>query len=210
MYRVHLDYERVEPIGPHWYGQRPGGTQLPPVPGSPHSFYPVLTFTLGSLSPDVFGGATLDVPCGQIVLPHYFASNFTIEDLFFEFGDDGRVVRLRDAASFESAQIPVYADDIDLRPCALTLHRLPRTQDPASEDFDPDQLEWPHHQLGGVPYLVQPFDEPLVCPECGTRMCFFAQIANDRRLHVTFEDSGVAYYWWCDPCRILGCHVAGA
>lgn len=210
MYRICIDYSRQRPLGPHWYGEVPQSVVLPHVPGSAYRFYPVLTLSLSELPRDAFAGSHLSLAQERLVLPQYFASDLTIEDLYFEFRDGGTLIVLRDAVEYEAARIPVYQDDVDHRPRSVHFERLPASQDPSSSSFDPEQLQRPHHQLGGAPYNVQPFDQPMACAECRKPMIFIAQVDNDRALRLAFEDSGVAYYWWCDPCKVLGCHVASA
>lgn len=63
-------------------------------------------------------------------------------------------------------------------------------------------------RLGGNPFWLQFDEEYLNCPECGKRMVFLMQLmdnlpeANGRPQ--AWGDTGMGYFFWCDPCAISG------
>ncbi len=63
----------------------------------------------------------------------------------------------------------------------------------------------PHHQVGGVPYLVQGVHECGSCPRCGGLMSVLATAASDSGGERPFVDNSFVQvvFEYCPPCQVV-------
>ena len=70
-----------------------------------------------------------------------------------------------------------------------------------------DNLAVPTHQLGGEPWLIQPWESfEQYCPKCAAPMPFLAAIGNQCLLPQGFVDNNYVQicYSLCEACQIIG------
>ncbi len=74
-------------------------------------------------------------------------------------------------------------------------------------DRDIMDLDVPAHQLGGEPFVIQPWEDfELACPRCGREMPFLASVGDECLSVKGFVDNAYTQvgYSICPDCHIIG------
>ncbi len=191
IFHINIDYTLREPIGPHWFGDY-DEIKLPAIQDH-YNVYNVISIDTGQLPVPLW----FKCPFRRLYFPHYFNSDFDIDDQFFEYKPDGEITIYGD---FPTTIYSTFYDGMD--------HRARNVSFRQAQEFvlAPD-WEWenPRHFFGSIPvgaYYQGTFD--LKCPKCGEQMKMVLQVESDNELNLTIYDGYTVFYGWCERCNILG------